>query len=231
MRGISTASTGSCSRAPRSSSPAKRKRWATSSSTGGRITRTTSENVSQINCVNRKVPTVMEIIIAIIAIIVLIAAIWFARVLDTANRLDAPEVPKNHPDQRKLEDEFNKAVNARHNDAEVDAWVDSVELSPSVMEGESIQKLAVGYSYPVRFQKKDGSVRDYVSFTVVFVQTLRSGDIFYTGIDGCPSDPSTWRVVGMTHKQLMAVWAGTIISPGVIVNMRDEIKIRNNPNL
>jgi len=167
----------------------------------------------------------------VIALAIIVGIVWFARVLDAANRLDAPPLPENHFDQRRLENEFNRAVSARENDAEVDQWIDAVELSPSVMEGEKIQTLAVGYSYPVRFKKKDGSVRDYVSFTVVFVQTLRSGDPFYTGIDGCPSDPSTWRVVGMTHKQLMAVWAGTIISPGVIVNMRDEVKIRNNPNL
>ncbi|NBS70807.1 hypothetical protein EBT31_18165 [bacterium] len=171
------------------------------------------------------------ILIGIFSFLALVGAFWIARVLDNVNRLDPPQLPENHPDQRKLEDEFNKVLTARHNDAEVDQWIDSVELAPSVMEGESIQTLSVGYSYPVRFKKKDGSVRDYVSFTVVFVQTLRSGDLFYTGIDGCPSDPSTWRVVGMTHKQLMAVWAGTIISPGVVVNMRDEIKIRNNPNL
>lgn len=173
----------------------------------------------------------MTILIVVFCFVALVAAFWLARVLDRVNRLDPPELPEGHPDQRKMENEFNRAVTARQHDADGDQWTDSVEFSPSVMEGENISTLRVGYSYPVRFTKKDGSVRDYVSFTVVFVQTLKSGDIFYTGIDGCPSDPAAWRIVGMTHKQLMAVWAGEIISPAVILNMRDEIKVRNNPNL
>jgi len=175
--------------------------------------------------------TFMTVIISISIFLLLVAATWLARVLDRVNRLDPPQLPEGHPDRLALEDEFNRAVRARVNDAEVDQWIDSVELSPSVMEGESIQKLRVGYSYPLRFVKKNGSVRDYVSFTVVFVQTLADGEVFYTGMDGCTSDPSTWRVVGFRHSQLLAVWAGEIISPAVILNMRDEIKIRNNPNL
>lgn len=173
----------------------------------------------------------MEYFVIIVLFVFLVAAFWFARVLDAANKIGPPPLPDNHPDRKIMEGEFNRALVARQHDADGDEWTDSVEFSEEVMEGENIRPLQVGRSYPLRFRKKDGTVRDYVSFTVISVQTLKSGELFYTGMDGCPTDPTQWRVVGMTHKQLLAVWASTLISPAVIVNMRDEIQIRNNPNL
>jgi hypothetical protein len=175
--------------------------------------------------------TFMTILIVVFSFLAFVGAFWLARVLDRVNRLDPPQLPEGHPDQLVLENEFNKAVNARHNDAEVDQWIDAVELAPSVMEGESIKKLAVGYCYPLRFKKKNGVVRDYVAFTVTTVQTLADGEVFYTGIDGQPSDPSSWRVAGFRHSQLLAVWPCEIISPAIILTMKAEIRIRNNPNL
>lgn len=88
--------------------------------------------------------------IIIIAIALVLAFIWMARVLDAANQLPPPQLPPQHPDNQAPARPFPAA---------------------QPVQRELVYELVPGRIYEVSFRKKDGEVRHYSRFLTVFVKT------------------------------------------------------------
>lgn len=91
----------------------------------------------------------MTIAIIIIAIIIIVSAVWMARVLDAANQLPPPPLPPQHPDNQPP----SRPIPAAR-----------------AVQRELVYELIPGKMYEVSFRKKDGTVRHYSRFLVVFVK-------------------------------------------------------------
>lgn len=88
--------------------------------------------------------------IIIIAIALVLAFIWMARVLDAANQLPPPQLPPQHPDNQVAPRPFPAA---------------------QPVQRELVREFIPGRIYETSFRKKDGDVRHYSRFLVVFVKT------------------------------------------------------------
>lgn len=86
--------------------------------------------------------------IIIVSIVLLAAAVWMARVLDAANQLPPPTLPKEHPDN--------------HPPRPIPA--------AQPVQRKLVREFIPGIVYEVSFRKKDGDVRHYSRFLVVFVK-------------------------------------------------------------
>jgi len=106
--------------------------------------------------------------IIIIAIVLIVAAfIWMARVLDAANQLPPPQLPQEHPDNRTPARPFPAA---------------------QPVQRELVTHFSSGGVYEVSFRKKDGTVRHYPRFLVVFEKKTKN-TILIDGIDICGAIP------------------------------------------
>lgn len=161
----------------------------------------------------------MEYIIAGIALVMAITAIWIVRSIDAAGGSSSPpDLPDTHPDRLVLQEEHNRALAARATNSG-DAWADSAQLAEC---GDELDLLEIGWEYPVRFQKRDGTIRDYTRFVCVFCIPTKKG-ILYQGVN------EEGRVVGFAHDQLRAVWAGAVVSPAEMIAARAAVKEANSP--
>lgn len=86
--------------------------------------------------------------IIIIAVALVLAFIWMARVLDAANQLPPP-LPPQHPDNQPPKKPFPAA---------------------QPVQKELVREFIPGVIYEVSFRKKDGNTRHYSRFLVVFVK-------------------------------------------------------------
>lgn len=153
----------------------------------------------------------MEYTITIIAavLVIIILPLLLARRLDKMNSLDP--ITKTP-----MESEYQRALKT----PDADEWTRGMAVTPN------IPMLEIGNAYPVRFRKVDGTLRDYVSFVVVFITQTKSGPMYH-GIDRSTDE---MRVVGFCHKQLIASWPCEMLSPVEMVEMRKLVREHNNPN-
>lgn len=102
-----------------------------------------------------------------IAIVLIVAIFGLARVLDTANQLPPPPLPKSHPDQQP-----------------------PVRPIPAAqpVQRELVREFVPGRIYEVSFRKRDGNVRHYNRFLVVFVSKTKN-NVLIDGIDICGAIP------------------------------------------
>lgn len=104
--------------------------------------------------------------IIIISIVLIVAFIWMARVLDAANQLPPP-LPPQHPDNQVAPRPFPAA---------------------QPVQRELVREFSSGGVYEVSFRKKDGTVRHYSRFLVVFEKKTKH-TILVDGIDICGAIP------------------------------------------
>lgn len=152
----------------------------------------------------------------IIAVILLAAFIWMARVLDAANQLPPP-LPKSHPDQQPPSRPLPAA---------------------QPVQRELVREFVPGRVYEVSFRKKDGTVRHYARFLVVFEKKTKN-NILIDGIDICGAIPLYFpdekemgvgaKQAGFTPDQVLAANEVGQYSPSqmnLICNLVRKINIR-----
>ena len=83
----------------------------------------------------------------IISIVLVLAFIWMARVLDAANQLPPPQLPQNHPDNQPTPRPIPAA---------------------QPVQRDLVMEFIPGRVYEVSFRKVDGTIRHYGRFLVVF---------------------------------------------------------------
>jgi len=87
------------------------------------------------------------IIIVSLVIALIVGIVWMARVLDAANQLPPPALPPEHMDAQPQPRPFGAA---------------------QPVQKELVREFIPGKVYEVSFRKKDGTVRHYGRFLVVF---------------------------------------------------------------
>lgn len=162
----------------------------------------------------------MLTVIIIVSIVLLAAAVWMARVLDTINQLPPP-LPPQHPDNQPPKKPFPAA---------------------QPVQRELVREFSSGGVYEVSFRKKDGTVRHYSRFLVVFEKKTKN-TVLIDGIDICGAIPLYFpehkemgvgaKQAGFTPEQVIAANEVGRYSPSqmkLICELVKKINIRKTDN-